>query len=121
VTIGRLRPPADPLIDDAVDKALHDAEWPGLELEVPEWDQATGDAGLLLVVEAWESNRALVARDPEGIGAGAGAPAMGATFDAATVATAWAGQRAWQRARGALRPGRLPGHADPLHLPAPAQ
>ena len=68
VTIGRLRPPADPLIDAAVDRALREAEWPVLELDVPEWDRATGDAGLLLVVEAWESNRALVARDPEGIG-----------------------------------------------------
>jgi amidase len=103
VTIGRLRPPADPLIEDAVDKALHDAEWPVVELDVPEWDQATGDAGLLLIVEAWESNRALVARDPEGIGASVRERlAMGASFDAATVATAWAGQRAWQRTVGAL-------------------
>ena len=96
VTIGRLRPPADPLIDAAVDKALHDAEWPVVELDVPGWDQATGDAGLLLVVEAWESNRALVARDPEGIGTVVRERlAMGASFDAATVAAAWAGQRAW--------------------------
>ena len=91
------------MIEDAVDKALHDAEWPVVELDVPEWDQATGDAGLLLIVEAWESNRALVARDPEGIGASVRERlAMGASFDAATVATAWAGQRAWQRTVGAL-------------------
>jgi amidase len=30
VAIGRLRPPADPLIDAAVDRALFDAEWPVL-------------------------------------------------------------------------------------------
>ena len=88
VTIGRLRPPADPLIDAAVDQALHDAEWPVLELDVPEWDQATADAGLLLVVEAWESNRALVARDPEGIGdrGATSACRRAPSFDAATVA-----------------------------------
>ena len=98
VTIGRLRPPADPLIDAAVDKALRDAEWPILELDVPQWDQATGDAGLLLLVEAWESNRALVARDPGGIGHLVRERlAMGASFDAATIATAWAGQRTWKQ------------------------
>jgi amidase len=96
VTIGRLRPPADPLIDAAVDKALRHAEWPVLELDVPEWDRATGDAGLLLVVESWESNQALVARDPDGIGELVRERlAMGASFDAATIAAAWAGQRAW--------------------------
>ena len=98
MTIGRLRPPADPLIDAAVDKALHDAEWPVVELDVPEWDQATGDAGLLLMVEAWESNQALVARDPEGIGDLVRERlVMGASFDAATIAAAWVGQRAWKQ------------------------
>jgi amidase len=103
VTIGRLRPPADPLIDDAVDKALHDAEWPIVELHVPEWDQATGDAGLLLMVEAWASDQALVERDPEGIGDLVRERlAMGASFDAATVAAAWAGQRAWKHTLAGL-------------------
>ncbi len=97
VTIGRLRPPADPLIDAAVDKALRDAEWPVLDLDVPEWDQATGDAGLLLMVEAWESNKALVARDPGGIGDLVRERlALGGSFDAATIAAAWVGQRAWK-------------------------
>ena len=96
VAIGRLRPPADPLIDAAVDRVLHDAGWPVLELEAPGWDQATADAALLLVVEAWESNRALVTRDPEGIGTEVRERLLsGATFDAAAVAAAWSGQRAW--------------------------
>src|SRR3984957_10001386 len=38
VTIGRLRPPVDPLIDAAVDRVLFDAEWPVLELVAPGWD-----------------------------------------------------------------------------------
>jgi len=103
VTIGRLRPPADPLIDAAVDKALHDAEWPIVEMNVPEWDQATGDAGLLLMVEAWGSNQALVARDPDGIGDLVRERlAMGASFDAATIAAAFSGQRAWMRTLAGL-------------------
>jgi amidase len=103
VTIGRLRPPADPAIDDAVDAALRATEWPILELDVPEWDQATGDAGLLLMVEAWQSNQALIERDPEGIGTLVRERlAMGASFDAATIATAWTGQRTWKHALEAL-------------------
>ena len=103
VTIGRLRPPADPLIDAAVDKALRDAEWPVLPLDVPAWDQATANAGLLLMVEAWESDRALMAADPEGIGALVRERlVMGASFDAAVIATAWAGQRAWKEALAGL-------------------
>jgi amidase len=99
VAIGRLRPPADPLIDAAVDRVLRDAEWPVLELTAPGWDRATADAALLLVAEAWESNRALVARDPEGIGTEVRDRLLsGATFDPAAVAAAWAGQRAWTTA-----------------------
>jgi len=93
VVIGRLRPPADPLIDAAVDRLLHDAEGPVLELVAPGWDRATADAALLLVFEAWESNRALAA---EGIGTEVRERLLsGATFDAAAVAAAWAGQQAW--------------------------
>jgi amidase len=96
IVIGRLRPPADPLIDAAVDRVLHEAELSVVELVAPGWDRATADAAVLLVAEAWESNRALVARDPEGIGTEVRERLMaGATFDAATVAAAWSGQRAW--------------------------
>jgi amidase len=103
VAIGRLRPPADPLIDAAVDRVLHDAGWSVLELVAPGWDRATADAALLLVVEAWESNRALVARDPEGIGTEVRERLLsGATFDAAAVAAAWSGQQAWAAALAEL-------------------
>ena len=98
VTIGRLHPPADPVIDAAVSRALRAAEWSCLDLEVPEWDAATLQAGLLLLVEAWASNRALVARDPGGIGTAVRERlVMGSTFDSAAVAGARSGQRAWQR------------------------
>jgi amidase len=98
VTIGRLRPPADPLIDAAVDRALGWSEWPVMELTLPAWDQATGDAGLLLMVEAWRSNRVLMEKDPEGIGTLVRERlALGGSFDTDTIATAWTGQQAWQR------------------------
>jgi amidase len=98
VRLGRLRPPADPLIDASIDAALAASGWPTIELDVPEWDRATMDAGLLLVVEAWESNAALVASDPSGIGNDVRERLItGSRFDAPTVEAAWAGQRAWQR------------------------
>jgi len=103
VAIGRLRPPADPLIDAAVDRALHEAEWPVLELVAPGWDRATADTALLLVAEAWESNRALVEQSPEGIGTGVRERLRsGATFDPAAVSAAWSGQGAWTAALGDL-------------------
>src|SRR5580658_5988894 len=97
VSVARLRVPTDPLIDAAIDRALAGAEWSCSDLEMPEWDAATRHAGLLLVVEAWESNRELVAVDPEGIGDDVRERlTTGSTFDAATVTAAWEGQRNWQ-------------------------
>jgi amidase len=99
LTIGRVRPPADPLIDAAVDGLLAETEWPVTDLALPGWDRATADAALLLVVEAWESNRELIARDPEGIGTDVRERlASGATFDGAAVAAARAGRRVWKEA-----------------------
>jgi Asp-tRNA(Asn)/Glu-tRNA(Gln) amidotransferase A subunit family amidase len=99
VVVGRLRPPADPLIDAAVDHALSATGWDWHDLELPEWDQATRAAALLLVVEAWESNRELVASDPGGIGPDVFQRLQsGAAADAASVEAAWAGQRRWQAA-----------------------
>ena len=99
VVVGRWRPPADPLIDAAVDGALGATEWAWCDLDVPGWDQATRDAGVLLVAEAWASNRALVARDPEGIGPDVRERlALGSACDAASVEGARAGQRRWRAA-----------------------
>jgi amidase len=103
IAVGRLRPPADPRIDAAVDDALRRTEWTCRDVEVPAWDEATYAAGLLLVVEAWETNRNLMALDPEGIGADVRERLeMGAACDAATVARAWEGQRRWQAALSEL-------------------
>ena len=121
VAIGRLRPPADPLIDAAVDQALHDAEWPVLELDAPEWDRATADAGLLLVVEAWESNRDLVARDPDGIGTDVRERLLsGARSTRPRSPRPGPGSGPGQPPLArAARAGRLSRHAHADHLPAP--
>jgi amidase len=103
VTVGRLHPPADPLIDAAVSQALRATGWPCLDLDVPEWDAVSAQAGLLLLVEAWAWNRDLVARDPEGVGSPVRERlTMGSTFDAATTAAAHSGQRAWQQTLAGL-------------------
>ena len=103
VTVGRLRPPADPLIDAAVDKALHDAEWPVLELDVPEWDQATGTPASC----SWLRRGSPIGRwsrgtrPVSGTSSGSGSPWV-RRFDAATVAAAWVGQRAWKQTLAGL-------------------
>jgi amidase len=96
LTIGRLRPRSDPLVDAGVDAALAATEWSVDELALPEWDAATAAAGLLLVVEAWATNRDLVGRDPAGISDGVRERLQsGDSFSPATVASAWEGQRKW--------------------------
>jgi Asp-tRNA(Asn)/Glu-tRNA(Gln) amidotransferase A subunit family amidase len=54
-------------------------------------------AGLLLVVEAWDSDASLVKEDPEGISADVRSRLeLGSAFDDATVRAAWLAQRAWK-------------------------
>jgi amidase len=97
VTMARLSIDAEPAITAAIDRALQLAGWDCRELPVPGWDEATSQAGLLLVVEAWHSDAALVAEDPDGIGADVrGRLELGAAFDDAVVRAAWQAQRDWQ-------------------------
>ncbi len=97
VTVGRLRVEADPAIAAAIDRALAQVGWACTDLVVPGWDDALTQAGLLLVVEAWHSDRALVREDPEGIGDGVRARLeLGGAFDDAVVRAAWDTQREWQ-------------------------
>jgi amidase len=96
-TVARLPVDADPAITAAIDRALHQVGWDCDDLVVAGWDDALTQAGLLLVVEAWQSDGALVAEDPEGIGDGVRARLeLGGAFDDAVVRAAWDTQRAWQ-------------------------
>ena len=65
---GRFRVDADPVIDAAIDGALAASEWEVSDVALPRWYDATAAAGLLLVSEAWATDRALVARRPGEIG-----------------------------------------------------
>ena len=83
------------------------------------WDQATVQAGLLLVVEAWQSDAALVDEDPEGIGDDVRARLRsGRQFDDATVRAAWRSSATGRPRWTGLHPRRHPGHPDPDDLPA---
>jgi amidase len=97
LVVGRLPIEADPAISAALDRALGMVEWDCRELPVPGWDDATMQAGLLLVVEAWQSDANLVAEDPEGISDGVRRRLeLGGSFDEDTVGAAWGVQRAWK-------------------------
>jgi amidase len=66
--VGRLRPPdVDPLLDEAVDRALAAAEFEVVELVLEGWS-ATGNAfGPIITGEAWANDRHLVEEDPSGV------------------------------------------------------
>ena len=97
LAVGRLSIDADPAITAALDRALDPVGWDCRELALPEWDDATLQAGLLLVVEAWDSDASLVAEDPDGISDGVRSRLeLGGSFDEGTVAAAWRVQRAWK-------------------------
>ena len=97
LVVGRVPIEADPAITAALDRALGLAGWDCRELALPGWDDATMQAGLLLVVEAWHSDARLVADDPDGISDGVRSRLeLGGAFDEDTVSRAWAVQRAWK-------------------------
>jgi amidase len=67
--VGRLRMEADPLIDNAIERALAATGWDVVDIDMPEWESVSVTGGLLLVAEAWTTNRLLAERLPDGIGA----------------------------------------------------
>ena len=66
LVVGRLPIEADPAITAALDRALGLVGWDCRELPIPGWDEATMQAGLLLVVEAWGATRRWWPRTPGG-------------------------------------------------------
>ena len=99
MTLGRLDVACDPAIAAAIDAVLGSVELPSRRVTLNGWEQATRDAGLLLVAEAWAMNRALVAADPDGIGDDVRLRLQsGDALTAAALEAARLGQRAWQNA-----------------------
>jgi amidase len=98
-TVGRLRVPCDPVIDAAVDAALAQAELEVHELDLPGWDEAQSAAVTILLAEAWASDRAVLERDPAGVGTDvAERLRMGSRVTDAEVAAARVVQGRWQAA-----------------------
>jgi amidase len=58
--VARLRLPADPRIDAAIDAALHAAELDIVEADLPGWGEADAAAATILFAEAWGSDGRLV-------------------------------------------------------------
>jgi amidase len=66
--VGRLVVDAHPDIDAAVDRALAATEWAVDDVALADWEDVTVIGGLLLVAEAFTTNRVLLEQHPEGIG-----------------------------------------------------
>jgi amidase len=66
--VGRVRLEADPLIDTAIDAALAATGWDMQDIVMAEWESVSLTGGLLLLAEAWATNRALAEARPDGIG-----------------------------------------------------
>ena len=97
LTVGLVPVEAHPAISAAIDRAVNQVEWSCSEFQIPTWDGATAQAGLLLVVEAWHSDWLLVAEHPEQIGDDVrGRLELGSSFDDAVVRDAWEAQKEWK-------------------------
>jgi amidase len=103
VVLGRLEVSADPVIDAAIGRALAASEAPCVDMRLDGWDQATRDGGVLLIAEAYDTNKNVLAEDPDGIGLDVRQRlTMGGNVDAATIQVAQSGQRIWQDELSAL-------------------
>jgi amidase len=94
--VGRIRRPAEPAIDEAVDRALAAAGLEVTPVELPGWDAASAAVATCLVAEAWEVDRSL-ADDPRALSPDvADSLAFGRTVTAADLATARATCASWR-------------------------
>ena len=96
--VGRFRGlPADPSIDQALDRALAEAGFEVVDGELPGWKAASSQGAALLMAEAWRSDRALLEADAAGVsGPVARRLRQGGEVDEASVSRAWAAQAVWQ-------------------------
>jgi amidase len=96
-TVGRFRlQNTDPEIDAAIDRALADAELEVVDIELPGWQPAFANNGIILISEAWRANNHLLGK--EGLGeVVAERIELGNAMTPENVEQAEAGRRAWQR------------------------
>ena len=125
--VGRLRPPdVDPVIDEAIDRALLAAELAVVELELAGWSSTRPAVDALVTLEAWVNDRQLL-EDPSGVspriaerlalGPGITEPMIG---EARGVQASWQAEVTGALARVQLLAlATLPGFAPFLDEPAP--
>lgn len=95
--ILRLRVPAHPDIDRAVDSVLERMGLPVQSLVLAGWEQARRDAGAILSAEAWRANKSLLQLDPSGVSASVTARLQaGSSVSAGAERTAREGMVAWR-------------------------
>ena len=95
--VGRFRlTGTDPEIDAALDRALAEAEVEVVDIDLPGWQTAFANNGVILIAEAWEADSHLLGRD--GLGEEVATRIqLGRDLTAETVEQAEAGRRAWQQ------------------------
>jgi amidase len=94
--VGRFRPPAQPWVDQAVDRALTDAAFETSDVELPGWEAASEAFGLILLSEAWSVNRSLWETHAADLSPDvAERLALGSMIERSEVAAAWEEARRW--------------------------
>jgi len=103
-TVGRLRLPARPEIDAAIDRALRAAELDVVDIDLPDWHAVLDAALTILDAEAWAVDGPLLAAHPEGISPDVADRLLAdATVMPADVAAAREVQARWQSTLAALQ------------------
>lgn len=103
IRVGRLNIECDPAIDRALDRALRKTGWQLVPVEIPEWNELNVAAGLLLVAEAWASDRELVGEHRDKIGADvAERLELGRDVDRASLESARSTQQQWRSRLGRI-------------------
>jgi amidase len=100
--VGRLRnlgSDAAPRVEEAVDRALAEAELEVVDVEIPGWAAVEGDVLTIFMREAWHSDHHLLETNPAGVSEETrGGLEFGAAFDDAGLAAALGRRPAWRAA-----------------------
>jgi len=115
--IGRVRFPAMPYIDQALDRALAESEISVTEITLDDWDDVTLAAMTILGAEAWEEHAGLWRAH-----AGELSPDVAARLEASSYISAEEVAACWERARSWVSQlGRIFEQVDLLALPTIAE
>jgi amidase len=101
--VGRVRLPADPSIDEAIDRALAAAPVEVRPVDLPQWNEATIAAMTVLGSEAWQEHSRLWEAHAANLAADVAARLEASSLISRDeVAAAWEIARGWAAALGSL-------------------